>query len=208
MARIPASWGEDPILTGGIAASLSADGETPLPFRIPCLTSPRLSLAELMHLSPDHKSLLAEILTCRTPLEARQAETGAVLCHSSVFVAVPNHHMFVLSEGIIEISSPAAEKVHFARPSTVPLFASVASLYKRDAIAVVLTGGDGDGSIGVSIIKANGGTVIARDFTTSQDFSMPQTAIETGDVDFILPLEEIASKLTELVGVGEVVHAS
>lgn len=166
------------------------------------------AIAIVMHLSPDHKSLLAEILTCRTPLDVRQAETGDVLCHSSVFVAVPNHHMFVLSGGIIEISSPTAKKDHFARPSAEPLFASVATLYKRNAIAVVLTGGDGDGSIGVSIIKDNGGTVIAQDFSTSQDFSMPQTAIEAGDVDFILPLEEIAPRLIELVGAGEVVHAS
>jgi two-component system chemotaxis response regulator CheB len=83
----------------------------------------------------------------------------------------------------------------------------VASIYKRNAIAVVLTGGDGDGSIGVSIINDNGGTVIAQDFPTSQDFSMPQTAIETGDVDLILPLEEIAPRLIKLVGAGEVVHS-
>lgn len=165
------------------------------------------AIAIVMHLSPDHKSLLAEILTCRTPLDVRQAGTGDVLCHSSVFVAKPNHHMFVLSGGIIEISSPTAEKVHFARPSTEPLFASVATLYKRNAIAVVLTGGDGDGSIGVSIIKDHGGTVIAQDLPTSQDFSMPQTAIETGDVDFILPLEEIAPRLVQLVGMGEIVHS-
>jgi len=165
------------------------------------------AIAIVMHLSPDHKSLLAEILKCRTPLDVRQAETGDVLCHSSVFVAVPNHHMFVLPGGIIEISSSTAEKVHFARPSAEPLFASVASLYKRNAIAVVLTGGDGDGSIGVSIVKENGGSVIAQDLATSQDFSMPQTAIETGDVDFILPLEEIAPRLVELVGMGEVVHS-
>jgi two-component system chemotaxis response regulator CheB len=165
------------------------------------------AIAIVMHLSPDHKSLLAEILTCRTPLEVRQAETGDVLCHSSVFVAKPNHHMLVLSGGIIEISSPTAEKVHFARPSAEPLFASVATLYKRNAIAVVLTGGDGDGSIGVSIIKDHGGTVIAQDLPTSQDFSMPQTAIQTGDVDFILPLEEIAPRLVQLVGMGELVHS-
>ena len=164
------------------------------------------AIAIVMHVSPDHKSLLAEILKCRTPLDVRQAETGGVLCHSSVFVAVPNHHMYVLPGGIIGISATAG-KVHYVRPSAEPLFASVASLYKRNAIAVVLTGGDGDGSIGVSIIKKHGGTVIAQDRPTSQDFSMPETAIETGDVDFILPLDRIAPKLVELVGAGEVVPA-
>ncbi len=166
------------------------------------------AIAIVMHLSPDHKSLLAEILKCRTPLDVRQASNGSKLCHCSVFVAPPNHHISVLPGGFIELSSPMAEKVHYARPSAEPLFSSVATLYKKNAIAVVLTGGDGDGSIGVSIIKENGGTVIAQDRPTSQDYSMPETAIETGDVDFILPLDEIAPKLIQLVGTGEVVHSS
>jgi two-component system chemotaxis response regulator CheB len=113
--------------------------------------------------------------------------------------------MFVLPGGIIEISSATAGKVHYVRPSAEPLFASVALMYKSNAIAVVLTGGDGDGSIGVRIIKENGGTVIAQDRLTSQDFSMPESAIETGNVDFILPLGEIAPKLIQLVGACDVV---
>ena len=79
----------------------------------------------------------------------------------------------------------------------------MAKVYGKKAIAVVLTGGDGDGSFGVQIIKDNGGTVIAQDRPTSQDFSMPETAINTGDVDFILSLNAIAPKLIELVGALE-----
>jgi two-component system chemotaxis response regulator CheB len=78
----------------------------------------------------------------------------------------------------------------------------VAEVYGPNAIAVVLTGGDGDGSFGVQIIKDKGGMVIAQDRPTSKDFSMPETSIETGDVDFILPLDEIATKLIELVAAG------
>lgn len=153
----------------------------------------------VMHVSPDHKSLLAEILDVRCAMVVRQAETGDVLCHSSVFVAPPNHHLSVTPAGLLELSSPTAEKVHFARPSAEPLFATVAGVYQEMAIAVVLTGGDGDGSMGVRIIKDQGGKVIAQDRDSSQDFSMPRTSIETGDVDFILPLDRIAGKLIELV---------
>ena len=157
------------------------------------------AIAIVMHLSPVHKSLLAEILSSRSRLKVRQAQTGDILCHSSVFVAPPNQHMSVVSGGRIELSSADAEKVHFARPSAEPLFASVAEVYQTHAIAVVLTGGDGDGSFGVQIIKERGGKVIAQDRPTSQDFSMPQTSIATGDVDFILPLNEIAPMLIELI---------
>ena len=160
------------------------------------------AIAIVMHVSPDHKSLLAEILSARSELDVRQAQSGDVLCHSSVFVAPPNHHLMVISGGILKLSSAFADKVHYARPSAEPLFASVAEVYQQNAIAVVLTGGDGDGSFGVKIIKEKGGKVIAQDRFTSQDFSMPETSIRTGDVDFILPLEAIAPKLIELVGTG------
>jgi two-component system chemotaxis response regulator CheB len=157
----------------------------------------------VMHVAPGHKSLLAEILNGRTHLEVREAHTGDVLCHGSVFVAPPNHHLLVTKGGRLELSSATAEKVHYARPSAEPLFASVAEVYRENAIAVVLTGGDGDGSFGVQIIKEKGGQVIAQDRPTSQDFSMPETSIKTGDVDFVLPLDEIAPKLMELVGTGK-----
>lgn len=160
----------------------------------------RAAIAIVMHVSPDHKSLLAEILKCRTALQVQQAQTGDRLHHSGVFIAPPNHHMMVTEGGVLVLSSSSAEKIHYARPSAEPLFASVAEIYQGNAIAVVLTGGDGDGSIGVRIIKDRGGIVIAQDRSTSQNFSMPETAIHTGEVDFILPLDEIAPKLLQLVG--------
>lgn len=156
------------------------------------------AIAITMHLSPDHKSLLAEILSSRTALPVRQAQAGDILCSSCVFVAPPNHHLSVGKNGILELSSATAEKIHHARPSAEPLFASVAEMYRENAIAVVLTGGDGDGSTGVKIIKDMGGKVIAQDRSTSRDFSMPESSIQTGEVDFILPLSEIAGKLIEL----------
>jgi two-component system chemotaxis response regulator CheB len=160
------------------------------------------AIAIVMHLAPDHKSLLTEILKYRTPLTVKQAHTGDTLFPSGVFVAPPNRHLSVARGGRLKLSSSSAEKVHHARPSAEPLFASVAAIYKTQAIAVVLTGGDGDGSFGVQIIKQKGGKVIAQDRPTSENFSMPETSIQTGDVDFILPLNQIAPKLIELTGAG------
>jgi two-component system, chemotaxis family, protein-glutamate methylesterase/glutaminase len=158
------------------------------------------AIAIVMHLEPGHKSILAEILNSRTQLAVKEAHTGDILRRGSVFIAPPNHHLSVVEGGRLKLSSSEAEKFHFARPSAEPLFASVAEIYQGRAIAVVLTGGDGDGSFGVQIIKERGGTVLAQDRPTSQDFSMPETSIKTGDVDFILPLNAIAPKLIKLVG--------
>ena len=67
---------------------------------------------------------------------------------------------------------------------------------------MVLTGTGVDGAMGLAAVKKMGGTVIAQDQTTSEFFGMPSAAIDTGNVDFVLPLEEIASALTKLV-IGE-----
>ncbi|MEI8291971.1 MAG: chemotaxis protein CheB [Verrucomicrobiota bacterium] len=160
------------------------------------------AIAIVMHVAPDHESLLPEILSRRTQLVVKQAHTGDQLCRSCAFIAPPNHHLLVGKNGRLKLSSAHAEKIHFARPSAEPLFASVAEFYQKKAIAVVLSGGDGDGSFGVQIIKENGGTVIAQDRPTSENFSMPETSIQTGDVDYILPLDEIAPMLIALVWTG------
>src|ERR1039458_2523288 len=84
------------------------------------------AIAIVMHVAPDHKSLLTEILKCRTHLQVTEAHTGDVLVPSKVFVGPPNHHLFVVKGDHLKLSSSHAEKIHFARPSAEPLFASVA----------------------------------------------------------------------------------
>src|ERR1019366_6051630 len=106
------------IILGGLPANLPA------------------AIAIVMHLAPDHKSLLAEILNSRSQLVVTEAHTGDQLCPARVFIAPPNHHLLVAKDGRLELSSAQAEKIHFARPSAEPLFASVARVYKNHAIAV------------------------------------------------------------------------
>jgi two-component system chemotaxis response regulator CheB len=75
----------------------------------------------------------------------------------------------------------------------------VAASYRDRAIAVVLTGTGRDGAMGVQAIKKMGGTVIVQDQKTAEFFGMPGAAIQTGQADFFLPLDEIASALVTLV---------
>jgi two-component system, chemotaxis family, protein-glutamate methylesterase/glutaminase len=159
------------------------------------------ALAVVQHLDPRHRSLMADILGRRTRLQVKQAEEGAHLHPASVYIAPPNRHLLVNSDGTLSLSQ--SELVHFVRPSADLLFESVAASYKDRAIAVVLTGTGSDGVMGVRAIKKMGGTVIAQDAHTSEFFGMPGAAIQTGNVDYILPLDEIAAVLVRLVVIGE-----
>jgi two-component system chemotaxis response regulator CheB len=120
---------------------------------------------------------------------------------ATVFIAPPNRHLLVNPDGTLSLSQ--SELVHFVRPSADLLFELVAASYKERAIAVVLTGTGSDGSMGVRAIKKMGGTVIVQDEKTSEFFGMPDAAIHSGTVDFVLPLDEIPSALTTLVMRGE-----
>lgn len=149
------------------------------------------------HVSPHQPSLLSEILSRRTPLKVKQAEEGDCLCPSCVFIAPSNHHLLVNPDGTLSLSQSSRE--HFVRPSAEPLFESVAAAFKERVIAVVLTGGDSDGSRGCQAVKGTGGTVLAQNWESSENFSMPRAAIATGCVDSVLPLADIAPTLESLV---------
>lgn len=151
----------------------------------------------VQHMHPYAPSYLADLLSRRTALRVKQAESGELLRPSTVYVAVPNKHLMVNPNGTLFLSEAA--KVNFVRPSANVLFQSVATSYKARAIAVVLTGKDTDGVLGVLAIKKHGGIAIAQDENSCKCFDMPKAAIETGKVDYVLSLEAIASTLVSLV---------
>ena len=155
------------------------------------------ALVVVQHLDPRHRSLMAEILGKRTSLPVSEAREGDRLRRGHAYIAPPNRHLLVNADGTLSLSQ--TELVHFVRPSADLLFESTAASYKERAIAVVLSGSGKDGSLGVKAIKKMGGTVIVQDQQTAEFFGMPEAAQQTGAVDFILPLHEIAPALQTLV---------
>jgi two-component system chemotaxis response regulator CheB len=156
----------------------------------------------VQHLDPRHRSLMADILGRRTSLRVVQAVESGRLEPGTVAIAPPNRHLLVNPDGILSLTQ--TELVHFVRPSADLLFESVATAYRDRAIAVVLTGTGSDGAMGVRAVKKMGGTVIAQDEETSEYYGMPGAACETGCVDFLLPLDEIAPALMTLLRSGGV----
>jgi two-component system chemotaxis response regulator CheB len=178
---------------GGLMVLAALPGDLPVPIVV------------VQHLDPRHRSLMAEILGRRTALQVRQAQDGDDLRVGTVYIAPPDYHLLVNGDGTLSLSQ--SKLVHFLRPSADLLFESVAASYGDRAIAVVLTGSGRDGSLGVEGMKKMGGTVIAQDVASAQFGGMPAAAIETGCVDFVLPLGEIAQALITLVTGGKVQEA-
>jgi two-component system chemotaxis response regulator CheB len=184
-----------------VAMASSAGGLTALSEVLSALPADfTAAVVVVQHLDPRHRSLMADILSRRTSLQVRQAEEGDHLQPGTVYIAPPNRHLLVNSDGTLSLTQ--SELVHFVRPSADLLFESVAASFKDRAIAVVLTGSGKDGSMGVGAIKKMGGTVLAQDEKTSEFFGMPGAAIKTKNVDFVLPLDEITSALVSLVMKG------
>ena len=177
---------------GGITALSRVLGGLPGGFPVPVLV--------VQHLDPRHKTVIAEVLGRRANLPVRLAQEGDKAQPGTIYVAPPNRHLLVGADGVLTLSS--SELVHFVRPSADLLFESVAGSYGPRAVACVLTGTGSDGAMGASAVKSRGGTVIAEDPETAEFKSMPEAAVASGSVDFILPLDEIAAVIRGLVEVS------
>lgn len=154
----------------------------------------------VQHLDRSHRSLMADILRRQISLPIKQTEDGDKLSPGEVYIAQPNYHVLVNSDGTLSLSQSPI--VNFVRPSADLLFESLAKSYQNRAIAVILTGTGKDGTQGVQMIAEMGGMVISQDPETAEHSGMPNSAINTGIVDLILPLSEIASTLIQLVKEG------
>jgi len=136
----------------------------------------------------------------RTRLRVQWAVDGGRLEAGTVHVAPPNHHVVFKADGtLLLVQSP---RIHYSRPSVDMLFASAAQAFGSRTLAIILTGTGNDGSDGVPVVHRHGGVVIAQDEASSQFFSMPREAIESGAVSFVLPLSAIAPEICRLVALG------
>jgi two-component system, chemotaxis family, CheB/CheR fusion protein len=178
----------------GIAASAGGlEAFTQLLSHLPIDTG--MAFVLIQHLSPDRESLLTEILTRATPMLVSQAQNGMVVEPNRVYVIPPNTKM-VLEEGVLQLSP--REKVFGKYMPGDAFLTSLAADRGNLAIAVVLSGGDGDGALGLTAIKAVGGVTFAQCEDTARFDSMPTSAIATGNVDFVLSPEQIAAELVQL----------
>ena len=155
----------------------------------------------VLHLPNDGVSVLDRILARSSTMPVMRAADRAEIRPGHVYVAVPDHHLIIHPGRMQVVRGPKENRY---RPSIDTLFRSAADAYGSDAIGVVLTGFLDDGTNGLLRIKRRGGTAIVQDPEDAESPGMPQNAVERVDVDYVLPLRDIAPKLAELVQAREV----
>ncbi|MHC5761374.1 chemotaxis protein CheB [Nostoc sp.] len=159
------------------------------------LTDTGMAFVLIQHLDPNHKSLLSEILGRTTTMPVNEVRDGVTVEPNQVYIIPPNTKM-MLSGRVLQLTP--REKVHGKYMPADAFFTSLAADRGHKAIAVVLSGADGDGSLGLKAIKAAGGVTFAQCEDTAKFDSMPNTAVATGNVDFVLPPQKIAEELVNL----------
>jgi two-component system, chemotaxis family, protein-glutamate methylesterase/glutaminase len=155
------------------------------------------AIAVVQHRMASRGEILCELLRGWTPLDVRDAMEGDLILPGRILIAPADRHMTITRERTTALL--AGPPLHHVLSSADPLFETAAMAYGAHLTAVVVTGGDGDGSSGVRTVKQRGGTVIAQDPDTAACADMPLSAIATGAVDRVLALEAIAAALVERV---------
>ena len=155
-----------------------------------------MAFVVIQHLSPKHKSLMAEILQRITPMKVTQIEDGMRIEPNRVYLNVPDKET-ALFNSVFQLTDPASRE-GFRLPIDY-FFRSLAEDHAERAICVILSGTGSDGTLGLKAIKEKGGMSMAQEEHQAKYAGMPQSAIETGLVDLVLPVEKMSKELIAYV---------
>jgi two-component system chemotaxis response regulator CheB len=151
------------------------------------------------HMPPTFTAILAEHLTRLGKRPVHEAKHGEAVRAGTVYLAPGGKHMTVVRhDGNPAIALSDGALINFCKPAVDPLFSSAAAVWGNKVLALVLTGMGSDGLAGAKAVVAAGGAVIAQDEATSVVWGMPGQVATAGLCSAVLPLPEIAGKLTRM----------
>jgi two-component system CheB/CheR fusion protein len=155
-----------------------------------------LSYVVVQHLSPTYRSMMSQLLGRETTMPVRDIEDGMSPEPNTVYITPPNRNLTLLA-GHFRLVEPARESM--PKPSVNRFFASLAEEIGESTIGIILSGTGSDGAAGIHAIKAAGGFTFSQDPETAKYSGMPQSAIDTGSVDWILPPENMGAEISLIV---------
>jgi two-component system CheB/CheR fusion protein len=146
----------------------------------------------VQHLSPEHVSILPELLQRVTPFPVHEITDNIHLEPDNLYI-IPENKIVTTTDGLLKLA-PLDRKNR--KGNTIDLFfSSLGVVHQSYAVGVVLSGALNDGTIGLQVIKSYGGLTFAQDEGSAAFDSMPKSAIDSGAVDFVLPPNKIAERL-------------
>jgi len=149
----------------------------------------------VQHLSPDHKSMLADLVGRTTTMPVIEAEDNMPIAPNSVYV-IPPDATLTLEQRSLRVSRPAPPRER-RRPIDT-FFSSLAEEHGENAVCIVLSGTGSDGTLGLKTIKENGGLTFAQaEIDHTAKSGMPESATATGLVDEVMPVEEMPKRLLD-----------
>jgi two-component system chemotaxis response regulator CheB len=154
----------------------------------------------VQHMPASFTDRLSRRLDGFSEYDVREAADGARVADGEVLVARGDYHMEIAYSGPehCKVRLTESERLHGVRPAIDVTMLSAAREVDEALVGVALTGMGRDGAQGISAIKGVGGTTIAQDESTAPVFGIPKQAIATGDVDRVLPGDEIVDGIVEL----------
>jgi two-component system CheB/CheR fusion protein len=191
--REPKSGSKKPII---VTIGASAGGVSALQQLFEALPDQTgASYVVVVHLDPDRRSELPQILAGRTRMPVIQVNQTEKLQADHVYVIPPDRRVYLIDHQI----SPAEFDEPRGKRAPIDLFFRSAAERVGDGFAVVLSGAGADGAIGVRAVKEAGGIILVQDPQEAEYSSMPRSAIGSGVADFILPVRDLAVRLAELI---------
>ena len=157
--------------------------------------NPNLAVVVVQHLSPTYRSMLPQLLARETSLVVDEVTDGVVPKGGHAYITPPNKNLIFEGGSLHLVEAPPQVS---PKPSINTFFESLAEGKGEDAVGVILSGTGSDGARGIRAIKAAGGMTFVQDPADAKYAGMPQAAIDTGSVDFVLQPEHIGEELTLL----------
>lgn len=160
------------------------------------------SIVIVQHMPPGFTKSLAKRLDSLSEVKVKEAEADEVLKRGYCYIAPGNYHVLIkekFNELRIELND--GENVSGHKPSVDVLMNSISHIKKYKTIGAILTGMGSDGTKGIQKVNDNGGFTVAQDEESSVIFGMPKAAINSGAIDKIIALNNMAKYLTDKVGV-------
>lgn len=151
----------------------------------------------VQHMPVGFTKAFAERLNLNSKIKVVEAEDKMYIEKDTVYIAPGGFHMEVGSDNKIHLNTEPT--IWGVRPAVDKLFMSASNIYGSRIVSAVLTGMGKDGAEGTVRIKENGGITISEDKSTCTIYGMPKAAYETGMVDIVLPIDNIAKEIIKIV---------